>query len=151
MAANTNPIFTLTPNVGRLAITASSGANTASDGSGTVGTNIYLLFTGGSNGSFVSRLRLHPYASAASTATNASTFRFYLSTQGSGSTTASNTALFQEIALASVTADITTTALSPIDVPINFVVPSGSYILVSVHLAQAANTGVQILAIGGDY
>ena len=50
MTANINPVFGLTPNNGRARLTA---ANTASDGSGTLVT----LFTAGSNGSIVDRIR----------------------------------------------------------------------------------------------
>ena len=52
MTANTSPIFTLTPNIGMARLTA---ANTASDGSGTLGT----LFTAGANGSLVQRIRAY--------------------------------------------------------------------------------------------
>lgn len=49
MAANTTPIFTLTPVIGRVRI---STANTARDGSGSAGT----VVTGGTNGTRIDRI-----------------------------------------------------------------------------------------------
>lgn len=49
MAANTSPIFTITPVIGRVRI---STANTGRDGSGTLGT----VVTGGTNGTRIDRV-----------------------------------------------------------------------------------------------
>ena len=54
MPANNSPIFTGTPRVSSVRVSA---ATTASDGTGTVGTNMYLAFTPGSNGSYLQRVR----------------------------------------------------------------------------------------------
>src|SRR6266566_1177651 len=100
--ANTSPVFTLVPNVG---LAAPSAANTKSDGAGTVGTDIFKAFTAGANGSFVTRVRINPVASAAGTATTATVGRVFYSTVTSGATTNANTFLLGEVTLPSVTAD----------------------------------------------
>ena len=70
MPANTSPIFTLTPNVGAASVVA---ANTRSDGNGTIGTDIYKVFTAGSNGAFFNTVRFALTASSAATAAAATT------------------------------------------------------------------------------
>jgi hypothetical protein len=151
MAANQSPIFTLTPKIGRKAWTSSTTANTKSDGAGTIGTDILLVFTGGTNGSFLNRVRLSPYASAAGTATTPTVARLYLSTQTSSTTTAADTSLFAEAACPAQTADQATTATNFIEIPCGFYIPSTISLLVSMHHAAAANTGWQFIAFYGDY
>lgn len=150
MPANTSPIFTLTPNVGKANITA---ANTSSSGTGNITTpTIFVAFTAGANGSFVSRLRFNVVATTAGTATTATVGRVYLSTISSGATTGgTDTWLLGEVTLPSVTADSSSAPTNPIEVMLNFAIPSGSTILVSTHAAPAANTSVQATCFGGDY
>ena len=58
MPANQRPIFVLTPNCPVINIPGVvASANTARDGSGTLGTNIFNLFTAGSNGSRVDSIK----------------------------------------------------------------------------------------------
>ena len=150
MAANTTPIFTLTPNVGVANITA---ANVKSDGTGTgVGTDIFKAFTAGTNGSFVARVRINVVATAASTASTATVCRIFYSTATSGATTGgTNTWLLGELALPSVTADSPTAPTSPLELMLNFALPTGSFIHVTTHAAPAASTSVQAVVFGGDY
>ena len=152
MAQNTSPIFVLTPSIGTpVTFTSSTTANTKSDGTGTIGTDILKAFTAGSNGSYVSSVRFSPAASAAATATAATTLRVFLSNKTSGSTTNADTWLFQEIAAAAQTADQTTTATYYLEVPINRIIPASYTILVSSHIALNANTMWQAIVFGGDY
>lgn len=149
MPANTSPIFTLTPNYGGGAATA---ANTVGDGGGTVGTDIFKVFTAGSNGSWVARIRFQAVASAAATATTATVARVFVSTVGSGATANTNTFCVAEITLPSVTADSSSAATNYIEVPLNFAIPSGSYIHVTNHAAPAANTRWHVTLPGsGDF
>lgn len=149
MPANTNPIFTLTPNVVGVSVTA---ANTRSDGQGTIGSDIYKVFTGGSNGSFVNTIRFAPTASAASTALAATTFRIYLSSVGSGPTTpGTNVWQIGELPAATQTADQTTTATYYLEFPLNRAIPTGYFILVSMHIVANANTFWHVTGWGGDY
>jgi len=149
MPANTSPIYTLTPDLSKVNLVGNIALAT-SDGVGTVGTNLFLLLTGAANGSFVSRIRIHAYATAP-TNTAATVLRFYASSVTAGPTLATNTFLFQEIGVGILAASNATTALTPIEVPVNWAVPAGETILVSSHANLAANTGFQIIAIGGDY
>lgn len=149
MAANTNPIFSLTPNVGTTAITAQ---NTSSAGGGTIATDIFKAFTAGANGSWVSRIQFDPTATAAATATTATTLRAFISSQTSGATTAgTNTVLIGEISAAAQTADQTTTATASLVIPCNFALTPAWTILVTSHQTLAANTSWQVKVFGGDY
>jgi hypothetical protein len=150
MPANTNPIFTLTPNVGRVTITQAA-ANVKSDGVGTVGTDNFLVFTAGANGSFVERVRFMSVASAAATAGVATTLRVFLSTVNTGGTTAADTFLIGEISVPAITSSHSTNATAPYELALNIAIPTGMYILVSQHVAQTANQNWIAVAIGGDY
>lgn len=151
MPSNTSPIFTLTPYVGKINLVGNIGL-TASDGAGTIAATpgLFLLVTGAAQGTLISRIHIHAYATAA-TNTAATVLRFYLSTQTSGVCTAANTFVFCEVGFGILAAANATTALTAVDIPINFVVPATEGILVSSHANLAANTGFQILAIGGSY
>ena len=150
MPANTAPIFTLTPNVGRVTITTAS-ANTKSDGAGTVGTDIFKVFTAGANGSFVERVKFLSVASAAATTGVATTLRVFLSTVGTGTTTAADTFLIGEVSVAALNSDNSTNAVAPYELVLNIAIPSGLYIHVSQHVAQTTNQNWIALAFGGDY
>jgi hypothetical protein len=151
MAANTAPIFTDVPVIGAGAWTNSLTANTTSTGASTIGTSSLLLFTAGTDGSYINRIRLTAAGSTAATATTATVARFYISTVASGATTNANTYMFAEVALPSQTTDQTTTATNYVEVPCGFYIPSGYYILGSMHHAAAANTQWTILVFGGNY
>jgi hypothetical protein len=151
MAANTAPIFTDQPLVGRAVWLPASTANTASTGTGTIGTSMLLLLTAGTDGSFLNRIRFTPSASVASTATTASIHRLYLSTVSSGATTSADTTLIAEYAAPSQTADQATVSVQPIDVPLGFYIPSGVYLLWSMHHVAAANTAWHAVCFAGSY
>lgn len=147
MPANNSPIFTGTPRVSSVRVSA---ATTASDGTGTVGTNMYLAFTPGANGSYLQRVRFSLSESTMSTASAAATLRVGIADTNTGTLTTSNYALYQEINAAAQTP--TTTASSyPIDIPLNFAIPSDKYIMVSTSVAANANTAWVATVIGGDY
>jgi hypothetical protein len=151
MAANTAPIFTDVPLVGRAVWLAATTANTDSDGSGTIGTDILLLATAGADGSFLNRVRFTPAATVAATATTASIHRLFLSTQASGATTSANTTLIAEYAAPAQTAGQTTVSVQPIDVPLGFYIPTGMQLLWSMHHAAAANTLWHAVCFAGSY
>lgn len=151
MAANTAPIYTVTPVIGRGVWTSSSTANTDSDGSGTIGTDMILLLTPGSNGAYVNKVRFTPAATAASVSTTASIHRLFLSTQASGATTSANTTLIAEAAAASQTAASPTAATQYLEIPCGFYVPSGTQLLWSMHAAAAATTLWHAVCFAGQY
>lgn len=151
MAANTAPIFTETPVVGAGIWTSSTTANVKSDGAGTIATDMVKLFTAGTDGSFINRIRLQPAASTAATATTATVARFYVSTISSSTTTRADTFPFAEVACPAQTADQTTTATNYIEIPCGFYIPTGYYIHFSMHHAAAANTSWAAIVFGGNY
>lgn len=149
MAANTAPIFTLTPGLGVVDITA---ALTKTSGTGTIATDIWKAYTVGANGSWISKAQFSTVGTTANTASTATIGRVYTSTQSSGATTGgTNTWLLGEVNLASQTADSSTGPTFANVLPINAAFPSGQYILGSTHHAPAANTGQQLLVLCGDY
>jgi len=150
MPANTDPIYTLTPNVGTARITAVQAATARSDGGGTIATDIFKTFTAGSNGSFVREMRVKAAATTATT-TNATSIRVYFSTVGSGATTSADTKLIGEFAIPAVSAANTTTPSPDFIFPLNVAIPTGSFILVGSGVTIVANTEWQTTCFGGDY
>lgn len=148
MAANTSPIFPLTPNIGCAVPTA---GNTKSDGQGTIGTDIFKAFTAGAAGAYVSKVKWTPTATAAATATTGTVGRVYVSSATSGAVTSANTFLLGEVALVSQTADSSTTPIVSLEVPINQAIPAGWTILVTNHVLPAASSAWQATVFGGDY
>jgi len=152
MPVNNAPLLAGKPINGRAVWLPGTTANTKSDGTGTIGTDMLLLYTADSTyGGFVQKIRLNPQASAAATATTATVVRIYISTKTSGSTTNADTTLFDEITLPAQTADQATSATNKIEIPIGIAMKAGETILVSMHHAAAANTSWGIFAIAGDY
>ena len=145
------PEFAITPKVNRCAWTNSTTANTKSDGTGTIGTDILLAYTAGTSGAYIDRIRLSACGTTAATATTATVGRIYTSTATSGATTSANTSLWQEVTLAAQTTDQTTTATIPVDVPMGIRIPANSTILFSMHHAAAANTVWECTVVASDY
>jgi hypothetical protein len=151
MPANTNPIYALTPNIGEVKITTTA-VLTRSDGSAVnaIGTDQFLAFTAGANGSYVQRIRFIPVATAP-TSSVATTLRVYLSSVNTGIPTASNTNLLAEISVPLINTSNSTNAVSYYEIPLNIAIPTGHYILVSQHVAQTTNQSWQSMVFGGDY
>jgi hypothetical protein len=152
MSANTNPIYTLVPVNTPSIWTASLTANTKSDGTGTIGTDMVKAFTAdATNGSFINRLRFNPTASVASTATTATVLRVYLSSVASGATTNANTVLWGEFVLGAQTADQAAGATNSFEIPMGIALAPSQTVLFSMHHSAAANTAWQCMALGGNY
>lgn len=153
MAANTSPIFTLTPNVGRILI-PTTNAQVKSDGTsaGSSNDNLYVAFTAGANGSFVDRVRFMSVANAVTTG-SATVLRCYLSTVNSApsATTSSNTFLLGEISVPAVPSANASNATSPYDIPLGIAIPASTYILVGQHSAQTTNQAWIAVCFGGNY
>lgn len=152
MPANTTPIYSLTPNVSSVKITTTA-ALVRSDGSAAnpIGTDQFLAFTTGANGSFIQRVRFIPVSSAAAVNSVATTLRVFLSSVNSGTPTASNTNLLAEISVPLISVANSTNAVTYYEIPLNIQVPTGRYILVSQHVAQTTNQSWQATVFGGDY
>lgn len=150
MPANTSPIFSLTPNVSSVTLTTTA-ANTKSDGAGTVGTDIFKVFTTGANGSFINKIRFMSVASAANTTGVATTLRVFISSVGSSTTSASDTFLIGEVSVPAIASDNSTNATNYYDFVINAALPTSKFIHVSQHVAQTTNQNWIATAFGGDY
>ena len=137
MPANTAPIFTLTPAIHwGVTITA---ANTTTDlTSGT----IYDIFTGGTEGSYVQKIRFRHVG------TNVATVARVWINNGSVTTTAANNSLWDEITIAANTVS-QVAASTNYEFPLNYALPSSYRIYVTIGTAVAA--GLDITVIGGDY
>ena len=137
MPANTAPIFTLTARTswGTTTITT---ANTAKDGTGTV----LGVFTAGSNGSYIQRIRFRPSGTAVQTVA-----RIFIN-NGFTNATAANNILFDEITLSAIT--ISETQAQPsFEIPMNFAIPAG-YVL-NITLGTTVAAGYYVSVVGGDY
>jgi hypothetical protein len=137
MAANTQPIFSIAGDV-EWGTTAITTANTAKDGTGTVLT----CFTANVDGAFVQRIRFR------SAGTNTGTVARVFINNGSTNATASNNILYDEITLTATT--INETAAQPVyELPLNFALPAG-YVL-NVTLGTTVAAGYYVSVIGGKY
>jgi hypothetical protein len=145
MAANTAPIYSIVGAVDSVA-TNNSGlvvgptANTAQDGSGT----LYKLFTAGTNGSYIQKIRFRPVGSPAATVC-----RVFISS--SSTTSATATWLYDEITLPAVTVS-QTAASSVFELPLNIAVDPSYLLYVTFGTSTgSAGTGYSIVTIAGDY
>jgi len=150
MAQNTKPIYSLVPVVAFGTLTGSIGL-TRSDGVGTIGTDMFKIFTAdATDGSFVTKIRISP-AATTSTSMTASVIRIYISSITSGATTAADTVLYQEVAVAALAAAHTSNAVNFYEVAFGFPLAPSQTILVSIDDNLAANTRWQFLTFAGDY
>lgn len=142
MAANVDPIFSLTPNIG---FGTMAGVNTSADF--TTITNAALVFTGGTNGSLLREIR---YKFAPGTNTAAAASRIW-GNNGATTGTGTNNFLLGEITIPATTA---ATASAQVDVIYAFsapglFLPSGYRVYVTL---GAYSTGtVYASGIGADY
>ncbi len=138
MPANTQPIFSSLGDI-QWGPTTATTANTAVDGTGTVLT----VFTADTtNGGFVQRIRFRPAG------TNIATVARVFINNGSTNATASNNILYDEITLAATTASANS-ALAVYELPLNFALPPGYKLNVTLGTTVAA--GYFISVIGGKY
>lgn len=152
MAANTNPIFMLTPNIGRASFpTTGLTKSDGSSGASGIGTDMSVAFTPGAFGSYVEKIRWSPVATVAGTATAATVLRLYISSVNTGVTAATNTFLLAEISAAAQTADSATVATFYFEIPLNIKLPTATYLLISTHTAPATNTQWESLCFAGDF
>lgn len=139
MTANTNPIYALTPNIGFNSYVVT--ANTTTDlTSGT----IYLLYTAGSNGSYLERICFKPTPGGSTTGTVG---RIWLN-NGSTTGTATNNILFDDIDLP-LTATSSTNAVYGSSRRYDLRLPASWRVYLTIHTGSA--NGWAVTAIGGDY
>jgi len=140
MPANTSPIFTLTPAVEWPSVTMYA-ANTGSISAGTA----YLVFSAGTNGSYVQKIRLRHQSN--NTNSVATVGRVFINNGGATGTTSNNT-IWDEVTIAANTA-VQNAATITYELPLNFALAPNYTIYCT--LGTAVVGGIQAVVIGGDY
>lgn len=139
MAANVQPIFVLTPNVGFARVAA---ANVARDGSGTTPT----AFTAGANGSRVDRITITS-AQATAAANSAMVARVFITDTGG-----INNRLYKESVMAAVTASNTAIgSTATINIAGGLFLKSGQLLTVAQSLFAGVQDQMDYIVEGGDY
>lgn len=137
MVANINPVYVNVPNYQISAVI--TGANTATDGTGTVTT----IFTAGTNGSVIKRLFYK------SLGTNSlSVIRVFIN-NGSTNTVATNNDLIKEPVVAASTASNTAPIGPDYEVSMNFLFLPSGYTLIAC-MGTATTNGTIIGVEGGN-
>lgn len=137
MAQNTAPIFTVTPNIGFGVINSLN--NTYDMTTGTSAS----LFTAGTSGSYVTKIRVKPSGSTAATV-----LRFFLNT-GGATTVGTNNSLYAELSMPAITAN-NSLAQNDFEVPMNIAIPA-NFIIYGVSGTAPGAGGFEVTTIGGDY
>lgn len=139
MPANTLPIFTLVPDIGRARIVT---ANTASDGSGT----LYAAFTAGVNGSRIDSITFIS-SQATYAATSPMVGRVFVT-----DTAGINPRLLVEIALPSVTKTASVLGQTQtISFSTGLIIPAGTLIQVCQSVYATAADQYDVIVRGGDF
>lgn len=143
MPANTSPIFTLTPEV-----MWSANMILANNTNLSANTNNYLVFSAGTNGSYVQKIRFR-HQSTNVTSSQATVVRVFINNGGVVTNPLNNT-IWDEITIAANTVS-QTAASANYELPLNFALPPGYTIYCTLGTALTAGTGIQATVIGGDY
>ena len=138
MPANTAPIFSVAGDI-EWGPTVLTTQNTAKDGTGTV---LTVFSADTTNGGFVQRIRFR------SAGTNIATVARVFINNGSVNSTPANNILYDEITLAATTLS-EVSALATYELPLNFALPPGYRLNVTLGTTVAA--GYYVSVIGGRY
>ena len=141
MAANTNPISPIAPATSWPTAPILTG-NTALDGTGTLGTTVGAVFTAGTNGAKVNRIRVCHLGTNVATV-----LRIFMNT-GATNTVAANNILLTEVTMAANTLSQVAASVF-VDIPMNFVLPPSYRLLYTVGTTVAA--GHAVTADVGNY
>jgi hypothetical protein len=144
MPANTSPIFSI---AGDAQWTTLMTANNPTHVSGNTSD---LVFSAGTNGSYVQKIRFRHFAIVVSTSNaNATVARVWIN-NGSDVAIPANSTLFDEITIATMTYSAAAAQVN-YELPLNFALPAGYRLYVTLGVAPTANTAIQATVIGGDY
>lgn len=150
MPANIDPIYSKAGRLGSggTASTFSistSTANTNFDGTGTIGTDIFVAFTAeATNGSFLRSI----VAKVRSTGVGVATVLRLFINNGSANGTNTNNALYKELSIPAITAT-QTAATADFEIPVNIPLPPGYRILYT--FGTAPVNLWMVFGVGGDY
>jgi len=155
MAANTSPIWTLTPDVNWALIpNVTANVNTQNPGAidSGVAAGTVLTFSSGVNGSYLQKIRFQFTSTTSVISSVATVLQVYISTVNTAGNALNivNTTYHIGVQAAAQTFTVAT-APYVIEIPLNFAIPASRYILVSQSVAQTANSGWMASVIGGDY
>lgn len=131
MAANTSPIFPLTPKIGTAVLATANTARTA-----TGVTNLDGLITAGTSGARVDLIKVI----GTGTVTAGVVRIWYFSSTG-------NAVLLKELLITATTPSTTVETFTVEWAPSNLVLPASSVLLASTHNAE----GFNVLCFAGDY
>lgn len=134
MAANTSPIFALSPEAAFVTVTAAT-----TDRTGATTTNLAELLTAATDGTKITQIG----AKAAGTNTATAVLIFITDTAGA------NPKLYDEIAMEAVTASTTVTSQRQVTAYSDLQLKAGQKVLAGITVAQT--DGINIFAIKGDY
>lgn len=151
MAANTDPIYSRTPDVQGPGAVVGPTANTNQDGTSSSTSSASLWVADATEGGFVSKVILKAVGSPAATVARI----FLHMTSGAftiGTTnTAANTNLVAELTLPAATSS-QTVAQNQYEIPLNMPIPAGYRLLIAFGTSTGASgTGYAATAIGGKY
>lgn len=145
MAGNTNPIFSRVPDT-QWAGPIGTTVNTSLTGSGTLGTDIFAVFTAdATEGGRVEKLAFKALG------TNAAAVARVFLNNGSTNGTAANNVLIAEFALAASTASNTASVSPNLELPLNIAIPAGYRILVCISAASNLASGWEVAAFGSKF
>lgn len=136
MAANTTPIFPLTPVIGFGKLTT---ANNVYDGTGTMVT----LLTAGINGTRLDSVKVKQLG------TNVSTVLRLFINNGSDNNVATNNTLLAELAIPSSTSSTYSALSENLTLPLDISIPSGYVLNACIGVTIASGISVNVFA--GDY
>lgn len=151
MAANTDPIYSRLGDVQSNTTLIAAVAAVLYNGSGTIGTDVYKIWTAdATNGGFLQRVRVK-YVANATTASVACVMKFFLTSASSGAVTDANCWFYDELAIATTSTLTTTASNVTYDIPFNFAIPAGWSVVCKITVAQPASCGFIATGIGGKY
>jgi hypothetical protein len=150
LAANTDPIYSRSPDVQSSALIAAVNA-VLYNAAGTIGTDVYKIWTAdATNGGFLQRVRVK-YVANATTTSVACVMKFFLTAASSGAVTDTTSWLIDEIAIPATGTLTTTAAPLNYDVAMNIAVPAGWSVVCKITVAQPASCGFIATGFGGKY
>jgi hypothetical protein len=147
---NTAPIYSGVPEINLIQIPQSSTNVHTSGGIASIGSNMYVAFTSGANGSYVQKMRFQFTSTTSAINSAATVFKVYYSTVNTGTPSITQASLIADIAAPAQTITNTTSAY-PIEFPLNFAMPANTYLLVGQTIAATANGAWFVTTFGGDY
>lgn len=142
MPANTQPIFSIAGD-----IQWSTLMNAANTGNVT-GATSYLVFTAGTNGSYVQKIRFRHVPPSGNT--NATVARVWIN-NGQDVTVTANSTLYDEVTIAANSSFSQVANTGFYEIPLNIVLPTPYRIYVTLGTAPSTGANIQAMVVGGDY